>query len=399
VATGRIEWRNGRPSYLIEYGYDGRGRRLRRRYSPKRLGLPQPQTKSEAKRQLRAILAEIDKGTFIEPTNMLLKEYLEYWLTNCAALRVGPHTAINYRRTLERYVIEDLGNLKLRALTAVHVQSHYRYLLEDGALSREGGLKPGSVRHVHRVLHAALEWAFRKRVIFANPSDKPDLPPADYEPEVILDQAGAARLLAMLDGERLGEIVRAALLTGCRRGEVIAWKWSDVDFAADTIRVRRSLTVTPAGPMEGPPKTKAGKRMLPMGPTLKSLLRSIHRRQAEEKLRLGPAYRDEDWVFAEEDGSRPSPGAVSERYRRFIAKTEFRGLRFHDLRHSVTSALQDAGEPPPEIARWMGWASERMIPTYSHPLRQGRTAVSALEEAFGHQSGTKPRSASKDADR
>lgn len=399
MVTGHVEWRNGRPSYVIDYGYEAQGNRLRRRYSPKRLGLPQPRTKKEAERQLRATLTEIDAGTFVEPTEMRVREYLEYWLTNCAALRLRPQSLLNYRRMLELYVNPYLGDIKLRALTPVHVQSHYAYLLEDGALSHEGGLGPGTVRHIHRVFHAALEWAARKRLIAANPADKPDLPAADFEPEVILDQAGAGRLLAALDGTRLGEIVRAALLTGCRRGEVLAWKWEDVDFEAGVIRVRRSLTVSPAGPMLGEPKTKAGKRQIMIGPTLEALLRSIRRRQAEEKLRLGPTYQNEGWVFAREDGSRPSPGAVSEMFRRFVAKSEFRGLRFHDLRHACASALQDAGEPNPEIARWMGWSSEKMIPTYAHPLRQGRTVVATLEEAFGHRLGTKDAVAGKDRDR
>jgi integrase len=227
------------------------------------------------------------------------------------------------------------------------------------------------------------------RLIPNNPAGRHKLPDARYEPEVVLDQAGAAKLLAMLDGTRLGEIVRAALLTGCRRGEILGWQWRDVDYETGRFRIRRNLTVSPGGPVESDPKTRSGKRWLRMGPSLEALLRSIHRRQAEEKLRLGPAYRDEGWVFAEEDGSRPSPNAVSERYRRFIAKTEFQGLRFHDLRHAVTSALQDAGEPNAEIVRWMGWASEEMLPTYSHPLRQGKTVVETLEKAFGHQTGTK----------
>jgi hypothetical protein len=45
----------------------------------------------------------------------------------------------------------------------------------------------------------------------------------------------------------------------------------------------------------------------------------------------------------------------------------------------------------------MGWASEEMVPTYSHPLRDGRTAVEVLERAFGHQTGTK--TAAKGSDR
>ncbi|RJQ07548.1 MAG: site-specific integrase [Bacillota bacterium] len=397
MATGRIEWRNGRPSYIVEYGYDGRGERQRKRYSPRRLGLPQPRNKGEARRQLRSILAEIDGGTFVEPTDMTLGEYLEYWLTSCAALRVRPHTLLHYRRALDLYVTRFLGDLRLRSLTPVHIQSHYRYLLEDGARSREGGLGATSVRMVHRILRSALAWAADTRLIAYNPAAKAELPTGDYEPAVILDQAGAGRLLAMLEGTRLGEVVRAALLTGCRRGEVLGWQWQDIDWEAGRIRVRRNLTVSPGGIVEAPTKTRAGKRWLRMGPSLEALLRSIRRRQAEEKLRLGPAYGDGRWVFAEPDGSRPSPNAVSERYRRFVAGAGLKGLRFHDLRHAVTSALQDAGEPRPEIARWMGWASEEMVPTYSHPLRDGRTAVEVLERAFGHQTGTK--TAAKGSDR
>ena len=92
--------------------------------------------------------------------------------------------------------------------------------------------------------------------------------------------------------------VAFAAYTGARR-EVLALRWSDVALDNKTVTIARSLTERMT--LKRPKNDNV--RMITISETLCEILRSHRVAQAEERLFLGPAYRDEGLVFTHADGS------------------------------------------------------------------------------------------------
>ena len=105
-------------------------------------------------------------------------------------------------------------------------------------------------------------------------------------------------------------------------------------------------------------------------------------RQTKERLALGPAWEDNDLVFANEVGR---PIEVRNMIRRsfipLLEKANLPQIRFHDLRHTAATLLLSEGVHPKVVAEMLGHARiSTTIDLYSHvtPTMQ-REATEALD--------------------
>jgi len=86
--------------------------------------------------------------------------------------------------------------------------------------------------HFHRLLHKALAQAVKWQLLARNPVDAVEPPRAERREMRALDEDETARLLGLLEGNRLYTPTLLAVTTGLRRGEILGLRWSDVDLAA-----------------------------------------------------------------------------------------------------------------------------------------------------------------------
>jgi hypothetical protein len=116
-------------------------------------------TKREAEAALSKTLTEINKGSYIEPSNMLVREYLQRWLDDYAQHNCSSKTVERYADLIRNHISPALGSLKLRELKPFHLQELYSKALCEGRKDGNGGLSPRTVHHIHRLLHNALNSA------------------------------------------------------------------------------------------------------------------------------------------------------------------------------------------------------------------------------------------------
>jgi integrase len=129
--------------------------------------------------------------------------------------------------------------------------------------SRKGGpLTARTVRHSYRVLHAALQEAVKLDLLARNVADAVTPPKVEADEVEILTADKIAVVLDALKGHRLHPIVSLALATGMRRGELLALRWSDVDFTNSLVKVERSVEETMVGLRFKNPKTRNGRRTI-----------------------------------------------------------------------------------------------------------------------------------------
>jgi integrase len=160
--------------------------------------------------------------------------------------------------------------------------------------------------------------------------------------------------------EQDAAIYLTAAFTGLRRGELIALRWRDVDFAGSVIRVRASYA---AGELTSP---KSGKvRSVPMAPAVASTLAALGRRE--------DWVGDDDLVFVGETGSYLDGSALRRRYAAALRRAGLRSLRFHDLRH-VFGTRMIAKADIRRVQEWMGHADVQTMMRYLHYAPRGDEA-------------------------
>ena len=169
----------------------------------------------------------------------------------------------------------------------------------------------------------------------------------------------------------LGCLIRLAAISGARRGELCALRWSDFDLKGGWLTIARSLSGGRADALvEKDTKTHAKRRVSLDAETRSSL--EAHRRTCEHRARacdveLPPTA----FVFSDmPDGSAPwRPSRVTLAFRRISTRLGVGGVRFHDLRHFAATQLLAAGVPVKTVSARLGHANaSTTLNIYAHRL-------------------------------
>jgi len=257
---------------------------------------------------------------------------------------------IGFRRLLERF-----GGRRAESIATREVKEWRDALLE--------GHTPSTVNRHLTILRAILRMGVRDHRLDAGAL--PEIEPFEENNERTrwLNQEEEARLLAAAP-----EYLRPALLvdihTGLRRGELLNLRWDDIEFAAQSMRVRES---------------KSGKgRHVPMDSVVVKTLAALSAAR-RERLRSRVVRQTEanGYVF-----SAPHGGFMCNLNRNWyptLKRAGLEGLHFHDLRHTFGSRLAMAGAPIFTIQKLMGHKVLAMTMRYAH-LTPGhlRAAVELL---------------------
>ncbi len=339
-------------------------------------------TKREAEALLVQLLHQRDTGIDVPPGKITLAKFLERWLEDYARPNVSPKTFLQYSDFVHRQLIPAIGAVPLAKLRPQHIQGYYSHALQRGRADGKGGLSPKTVLHIHRLLRQALGHAVKWQILALNPADAVEPPrPQRFDP-TFLAPAETRRLLATADGTPHGALIHTAVMTGLRRGELLGLRWRDSDLDAGVLHVRQAAQWLPGqGWSFRPPKTQRSRRPVALAPATVQILREHRRRQLEERLTLGTAYRDHDLVFASPLGTPMDPSNLRRAWARIVEATGLPHLRFHDLRHTHATLMLLGGVHPKVVAERLGHADVSItLNTYSHVLPHLQSqAASGLE--------------------
>lgn len=332
--------------------------------------------RSEVAKKLTEAMAGRDRGLILDDRGLKTGEFLRLWLEDVVKPNKGHRTYATHRQQVETHIAPILGRLKLKDLRKVHIDRLYREKLDSG-------LAPSTVRRVHAVLHAALEEAVRGDLILRNPAahaNKPKVRQNEREP---LDSEQARTLLEAARGDRYEALYVLCLQCGLRQGEALALTWADVDLDTGTAYIIRQLQRRRGedgepGRLEFYEPKNASLRKVGLPRRAVSALRDHRKRQAEEKLRIGPLYDDQGLVFANGfGGPLDAQNVVNRHFKPLLKEAGLPPIRFHDLRHSCLSLLAQQGEPIRDLQALAGHASAAFTMqryTHHYGTSAGRTA-------------------------
>lgn len=256
--------------------------------------------------------------------------WLDQWQRG---LHLRQSTTSDYASKAKR-ITAALGKHRLDRLTADQIESAYTKWLAEG-------LSPGMVRNLHRVLHAALQVAFRRGLLVRNPATQARPPTPRPKPSAALTAAQATHVLEVAATRPNGVRWWLALLLGMRQGEVLNLEWTDLDLERGVLIVARET------------KTRASKRALPLPAVVVTMLEDLP--------------RISDYVFPRANGQRKDSKADWLEWQLLLERCGLERVRVHDCRHTTPTLLLELGVPARVVSEILGHSTIAMtLDTYTH---------------------------------
>jgi integrase len=159
--------------------------------------------------------------------------------------------------------------------------------------------------------------------------------------------------------------------TGLRQGELLGLKWSDVDWEVPCLKVQRQLQrITGQGLSFAEPKTKAGRRVVALGPSAVEKMKEHWQRRSMEADKSGQArWQDNDLIFPSSIGTPMGPRNLLRYFKITLEKAGLPVIRFHDLRHTAASLMLQQGIHPKVVQEHLGHSKiSGTLDMYSHVL-------------------------------
>ena len=308
-------------------------------------------------------------------------QLLDRWLEECERLDLSPTTVRNYTSQVNGTIRPRLGKVKLHQLTAKHLDDLYGTL-------KDAGKSPKTIRNVHAILSAALHLAVRWGWLRENIAERAKPPrvsnrrvtaPAVEVVQQVIEEAERR-------DRRLAPLLMLAALTGMRRGELCALRWSDVNFDIGVLDVARSVVVEPGGLAEKSTKTDRSRKVA-LDPVGIALL-TAHRKRVEEWVaKAGGTLADDAFVFSPYvEATTPfRPDNVTSFFIRVRDAVGAPDVRLHDLRHFTATQLIHAGMDIRTVADFLGHSDPSLtLRVYSHAIEErNRAAATIMGQVLG----------------
>lgn len=339
-------------------------------------------TKRQAQSALSAFVREVELGAAPMSGRMTFGSYLvDKYLPHIKAT-LAPGTYRVHSSKINHRIVPDLGHIRLDKLTAAQLDAAYQKWRGDG-------LRPSTVKAHHLIVSSALSQAVKWQLIPRSVASLATLPRT------------AARAVTLPTIEQIRELVAAsadsdpvlsaavmlATLTGARRGELLALRWSDVDRDRLTITIGRSITRAAGGErLVGATKTYTTRHLSIDKPTLAVL--DAHRAASDARASSGGTTIAEDAFVLTWDpsGQTPAnPDVLTTRFARLAGSVGCPKVRFHDLRHAVATTLLAQGHDLSVVSGRLGHSSPVVtLRVYAHALElKDRQAAGVMGGLLG----------------
>ncbi len=350
--------------YLVQYRCGGRDGRTRR-YTIGRHGALTPY---EARKRAKEVLGRVAAGEdpAEDRTQMLRASRIDHladrYLQEHVAQHNKPSTAAEVRRVVESRIKPKLGRIRVTELTRAQVKAWHHSMHETPYEANR------ALAYLSKLLNlAATDWELRPDNPCQGIQRFPERKRERFFSDAELQRIGGVLAKAEGTGELPGVInaIRLLALTGCRVGEVISVRWSDVDLKALSIRLE---------------DTKTGPRYVALGAPAAALFASIG--------------RDGEFVVHGPDPDGPLSGnTLRAAWARLRVRAAVPDGRLHDFRHTAATFAAAAGANAFMVRDLLGHKTMAMAGRYveraTDPMRatadafSGRVAAAMKGDGYG----------------
>lgn len=324
-------------------------------------------TYTDITKKLRTAMYMDEKQINVVNSTMTLDEWYDSWITVCKT-----HCRDTTKRT---YAIqynrlrEELGWRKLSQLNLVILQDAFNQLATD---TMREDCKSLLVDMLNRAVETELlnkNIAFGINTIIDN---------EEKEEKRILSNEEIDILLKTSKGGQTYAFIVVALGTGMRMGEILGLTWDCIDFENGIIKVEKTLCYLPNNGNAiyefHKPKTKAGRRNIPMTKDVRDILLKQKERKVRIEARHKPKDGMENLVFCSKTNKPIHESNVRSAIRYMVAKInrenpelDFQPFTPHGLRHTFATKAIAKGMRPKTLQKILGHNSLQMtMDLYCH---------------------------------
>lgn len=335
-------------------------------------------TKLEVTKKRDDYIASLHNGTYVDPSKITFGEWLLYWLITFKKESISPKNYDTLEYLIIMHIIPTLGHIKLQDLTTGMIQEMYNEKYRSGKLDGSGGLSPSTIKHLHETIRMALNKAVSIKLINSNPALECELNYAQRETKkqyYTLEEQ--KRIIKSTDPNVRSELlVLTGIMTGLRKGEIIALTWDDIDFENRRIHVNKAVTIYKNRDESSnkkykldvkDPKTYHSIRFVPITEELSTLLKKHKQKMIEENLSAGRSNKDYNIVFQTSKGTHHHQTNVTRTWNRILEKANVDHVGFHGTRHSYATRLLENNIDPKTVQSNIGHSTlDFTLKQYTH---------------------------------
>lgn len=287
--------------------------------------------------------------------------WMRYWIEQLEhANKVEINTWEGYKRNVEKHILPyfECKNLELQNVEIRHLETFYTYL------QSEKKLNPKTIKHIHICINKAYIDAIRKDMVRFNPAQYVELPKIEKYQCQTLTVEEWKKLSEIFKGDVIEVPVMITAYCGLRRSEVNALKWEDINFEKSILYIRRTRIVTKGNIVERQKcKTNSSMRKIIIPDVLLELLKEWKIKQDSYKNDFGNGYKHiiegkkNSYICTWPDGTVFDPNYISHHFHHVMEKSGLPIIRFHDLRHTIATLLNEEGVSLQDIKDLLGHSS------------------------------------------
>ena len=324
-------------------------------------------TQAEVRARLKDALAEAAEIDVVKSSGYSVSGWMQAWYSLYAQPNVRETTTRYYKGYIDHHVIPRLGDTPLNKLTSLDIQQFYKDLLENGRMredtkAKKPGLSSTTVHGIHVMLKSALKRAVQERLIPFNPAEF-CIPPKVTKPELqVIPSERYQSYLTAAEQRGVLPMFYLELISGLRKGELVALQWSDLNIENKTISVSKQAGRNSAGePDITRPKTENSIRKISIPQDAVDLLIAEHQK-----------HPSNPWMFpSPKTGEMYHPDSVVNIHKKILKDAGLEHLRFHDLRHTFATLALQNGVDVKTVSSMLGhFDAGFTLRTYTHVTRQ-----------------------------
>lgn len=379
-----VEERNGKKYYRaqITIGYDEKGRLKRKSFSG--------YVKKEVIEKMNEYLYKMNTGQIADNENITLQEWFHTWLFEFRIHDLKPSSFERYESIYRNYIEgSPIGKMKLKDLRPANIQSYYNTLLENN-------MSVSTLHTINKFLKTCLNEAVKQNYIPRNYCNSVKLPKEtkteSYEVFTLEEQE---KFLKAIQGHKYELAFKLNLGTGLRLGELLALKWTDIDFINNTLNVNKSIKrvtfINKEGKRENKiieqtPKTETSNRTVPIPENIIKELKLYMKKQSKSK-KDNEFYNDNDYIFCDKLGNPLDPKLLPRNFKSVLKKADIRQIKYHSLRHTYATRLFEAGVPIKTVQALLGHSDiSTTMNIYTHVMpEQKAQAAESINSLFNVQ--------------
>lgn len=354
-------------------GYDDKGKHVYKNFYGT--------SKSDAESKKKQYLKDLESGINPDLANQSLSHAMNIWLWD-----IEKHNGLKsssferYEGIFRNYVkAADIGLMPVSDIKKLTIKKYYNSL-------KSNGKSYSQLKNLHKLLNKFFGYAETDGYILKNPCKGLKIP-VDSEEDLqddddsIIETFTREEIKKIIDSldysDKIRYIIMFALFTGMRQGEILALEKSDIKEGIVKInKTLRNIKIFDEKDRSKShyelkatkPKTNSSNREVPIPDILKPELKRLEKLVAEERLKLGPLYTENNLLFPSLVGSYMDAQNLMKSWKKVVATSGVEYKKFHTLRHTYATRLFENGASILTVSRLLGHSSIKTTEVYTHVL-------------------------------